>query len=252
MALPYAWRDSPAPFFQHPRRLLKRRRSAQDTYLGVRSCDEGRAFGRDCVIGDHCFVESGVRIGHGVTIKNGVSIWEGWKWATMRFSARTPRSQMTCDPGREDTPRLRTVIAADVGCQERASAPAQPSAPTRPCCAASHIGRFAMVAAGSVVTIECPRLRAVGGGARTRSGHVCRCAGRLAFVEVAPSAGHAGWCIRSAEVVVRSRPVAVRASRQSWHSTRPIGSDSVIDVSSARRRRHSCRRRRLVGRHGSG
>ena len=33
--------------------------------------------GKDCNIGGHVFVESGVKIGNNVTVKNGISIWEG-------------------------------------------------------------------------------------------------------------------------------------------------------------------------------
>lgn len=33
--------------------------------------------GKDCTIGGHVFVESGVKIGNNVTVKNGISIWEG-------------------------------------------------------------------------------------------------------------------------------------------------------------------------------
>ena len=37
----------------------------------------GASIGRDCNIGDHCFIEGGARVGHGVTVKNGAMIWEG-------------------------------------------------------------------------------------------------------------------------------------------------------------------------------
>lgn len=33
--------------------------------------------GKDCNIGGHVFIESGVKIGNNVTVKNGISIWEG-------------------------------------------------------------------------------------------------------------------------------------------------------------------------------
>lgn len=37
----------------------------------------GAVIGRNCNIGDHCFIEGGVVIGDNVTIKNGVALWEG-------------------------------------------------------------------------------------------------------------------------------------------------------------------------------
>lgn len=38
---------------------------------------ENVVIGKDCNIGGHVFVESGVKIGNNVTVKNGISIWEG-------------------------------------------------------------------------------------------------------------------------------------------------------------------------------
>ena len=38
---------------------------------------QGARIGRNCNIGDHAFVESGVILGDNVTVKNGVAIWEG-------------------------------------------------------------------------------------------------------------------------------------------------------------------------------
>lgn len=37
----------------------------------------GARLGKNCNIGDHCFVESGANIGDNVTVKNYVSVWEG-------------------------------------------------------------------------------------------------------------------------------------------------------------------------------
>ena len=38
---------------------------------------ENVVIGKDCNIGGHVFVESGVKIGNNVTVKNGISIWNG-------------------------------------------------------------------------------------------------------------------------------------------------------------------------------
>lgn len=38
---------------------------------------EDVTIGRNCNICSHCFIESGVQIGDGVTVKNGVSLWTG-------------------------------------------------------------------------------------------------------------------------------------------------------------------------------
>src|ERR1039458_8443632 len=38
---------------------------------------KGALIGRDCNLGDHCFVEGGAVIGDRVTVKNGVMVWDG-------------------------------------------------------------------------------------------------------------------------------------------------------------------------------
>src|SRR5713101_534098 len=37
----------------------------------------GAHVGKDCNIGDHCFIEGGARVGDNATVKNGNMLWEG-------------------------------------------------------------------------------------------------------------------------------------------------------------------------------
>ena len=64
------------PYFIHERALVE----TEDIGAGTRIWAfvhvlEGARIGKDCNIGDHCFIEGDVIIGDHVVIKNGVSIW---------------------------------------------------------------------------------------------------------------------------------------------------------------------------------
>ncbi len=64
--------------FVHPAALVETDRIGQGTRVWayahlLRGCEVGR----DCNIGDHCFIEGGVCVGSGVTLKNGTVLWEG-------------------------------------------------------------------------------------------------------------------------------------------------------------------------------
>ena len=144
---------------------------------------KGARIGRDCVIGDHCFVESGVRIGHGVTIKNGVSIWEGIEVGDGAFLG--PNATFTNDlrPRSRRSPLFaaryrsrRWLLKTRIGTGATIGANA-----TVLC--GITIGRFAMVAAGSVVTTNVPDHALWAGVPGRAAGDVCRCAGPLAFVD---------------------------------------------------------------------
>jgi UDP-2-acetamido-3-amino-2,3-dideoxy-glucuronate N-acetyltransferase len=133
----------------------------------------GAQIGRDCNIGDHCFVEGGVSIGNEVVLKNGVSVWSGVTLEDRVFvgpnvaftNDRTPRAKVF------HTSLVPTVI------QEGASLGANA---TIVC--GNVIGRYALVGAGAVVTRDVPEFGLVLGNPARMVGHVCRCALRLRFV----------------------------------------------------------------------
>lgn len=126
----------------------------------------GAVIGRDCNIGDHCYIESGVTIGDGVTIKNGVALWDGIAIHHAVFvgpgvvltNDRRPRS-------RADWTRARTVI--EEGATIGANA-------TIVC--GLTIGAFSFVGAGSVVTRDVPSHGLVYGNPARVHGYVCSCA----------------------------------------------------------------------------
>ena len=142
---------------------------------------KGAVIGRDCNIGDHAFVETGARIGDRVTLKNQAMVWDGVEIGDDVFVG--PGVSFTNDV----FPRSRRLPA--VASDHRAEAGWL--VPTRVENGASlgarcvilpgaHIGAYATVAAGAVVTRGVPAHALVAGVPAKLVGRVCRCGARLA------------------------------------------------------------------------
>ena len=136
---------------------------------------KGAVIGRDCNIGDHAFVETGARVGDRVTLKNQAMVWDGVEIGDDVFVG--PGVSFTNDV----FPRSRRLPAV---------AKAGWLVPTRVENGASlgarcvilpgaHIGAYAMVAAGAVVTRGVPAHALMAGVPAKRVGWVCRCGARL-------------------------------------------------------------------------
>lgn len=139
----------------------------------------GASIGRDCSIGDHCFIEGGARVGHGVTVKNGAMIWDGVTLEdgvfvgpgavfTNDLRPRSPRGAGTA-ARYEDSEWLATTVVrrgASIGARAVILADLE-------------IGAFAMVGAGAVVVGDVPSHALVVGTPARRLGWVCSCGGRL-------------------------------------------------------------------------
>jgi UDP-2-acetamido-3-amino-2,3-dideoxy-glucuronate N-acetyltransferase len=141
---------------------------------------KGAVIGRDCNIGDHAFVETGARIGDRVTLKNQAMVWDGVEIGDDVFVG--PGVSFTNDV----SPRSRRLPLNQAG------DPVKDGwlVPTRVGNGASlgarcvilpgaHIGAYAMVAAGAVVTHEVPAQALVAGVPAKRVGWVCQCGARL-------------------------------------------------------------------------
>jgi UDP-2-acetamido-3-amino-2,3-dideoxy-glucuronate N-acetyltransferase len=144
---------------------------------------KGVVIGRDCNIGDHAFIETGARIGDRVTLKNQVMVWDGVDIGDDVFVG--PGVSFTNDV----YPRSRRLPLPAVAADYRAEA--EWLVPTRVENGASlgarcvilpgaHIGAYAMVAAGAVVTREVPAHALVAGVPAKLVGWVCRCGARMA------------------------------------------------------------------------
>jgi UDP-2-acetamido-3-amino-2,3-dideoxy-glucuronate N-acetyltransferase len=130
----------------------------------------GAVVGRNCNIGDHCYIEGKVKIGNEVVIKNGVSLWEGVTIENHVFVG--PNVTFTND----SLPRAKvyrnkydnTLIkeGASIGANATLISPI-------------IIGCYALVGGGAVVTHDVPDFGLVYGNPARLSAFVCRCAKSL-------------------------------------------------------------------------
>jgi UDP-2-acetamido-3-amino-2,3-dideoxy-glucuronate N-acetyltransferase len=144
----------------------------------------GATIGRNCNIGDHCFVESGVVIGDSCTIKNGTLLWKG---VTLEAGVFVGPNVVFTNDKHPRSPRLELASAryADesnwlLPTLVRRGASIAAGAVVLP---GIEIGEFAMVAAGAVVTRSVDAYALVAGNPARPIGHVCRCGKPLVFAD---------------------------------------------------------------------
>jgi acetyltransferase-like isoleucine patch superfamily enzyme len=142
---------------------------------------EGARIGRDCNIGDHCFVEGGAVVGDGVTVKNGNAVWDG---VTLEDGVFVGPSVTFTNDLRPRSPRLEVVAERYAGRDWLQPTLVRRGATLGAACVilcGRVIGEFALVAAGAVVTRDVPAFALVAGNPATVRGWVCRCGASLAF-----------------------------------------------------------------------
>jgi acetyltransferase-like isoleucine patch superfamily enzyme len=152
---------------------------------------EGARIGAECILGKGAYIGEGVRIGRRVKIQNSASIYPGTTLEDGVFvgpyvcltNDRYPRA-INADGSlklAEDW-ELGTILV-----REGASLGASSVV-----IAGVTVGRWALVAAGAVVSREVPDFALVAGNPARRIGHVCTCGRRLR--EVSPRALSCARC----------------------------------------------------------
>lgn len=128
--------------------------------------------GSDCVIGDHCFVESGAVVGDSVMIKNGVQIYD--KVVVENDVFLGPNVVFTNDPN----PRSAFKKPPDQFQPTLVRRGATIGANATIVCGVT-IGEQAFVGAGSVVINDVPPHSVVVGNPARPIGFMCTCGERL-------------------------------------------------------------------------
>jgi UDP-2-acetamido-3-amino-2,3-dideoxy-glucuronate N-acetyltransferase len=148
----------------------------------------GAQVGRECVLGKGVFIDVGVIVGSRVKLENRVSIFQGALIADGVFIG--PHSCLLNDRlPRAITPEGALKTRADW--QARGVAVAMGASIGGGCTVLPgvHIGRFAMVGAGAVVTRDVPDFGLVLGNPARLVGYVCECGTRLSTSGECPDCG---------------------------------------------------------------
>ena len=127
----------------------------------------GAVIGEDCNIGEHVFVESGVRLGNHVKVKNNISLYAGLVCedgvflgpASVYTNVVNPRSLV---PRKDEFRETHIGRGASIG-----------AGAVIVC--GHKIGKYAFVGAGSVVTRDVPDYAVVYGNPARVKGYMCEC-----------------------------------------------------------------------------
>ena len=145
---------------------------------------KGAVVGDDCNLCDHTFVEGNVILGNRVTVKCGVFLWDGIVVEDDVFIAPGAGFVNDLRPRSRNYPDQFLKTHLQQGCSIGTNATILPVT----------IGRWAMVAAGAVVTHDVPAHALVRGIPARLAGWVCRCGEKLSFRD---HAGAVCCCRRS-------------------------------------------------------
>jgi len=167
--------------FIHPTSLVETRRIGQGTQIwAFTHILKGACIGADCLIGDHCLIESGVTIADHVTIKHGNKIWAG---VTLDNGAFVGPGSFLIHPVHAQT--YQPVVPLGFGgrqwlvtthIQEGAMLGAGAII-----LAGTRVGQFARIGDRAVVTKNVPAYALVRGDPAHIVGWVCQCGHPLRF-----------------------------------------------------------------------
>ena len=143
---------------------------------------EGAVIGKNCSLGQNVNVSNNVKIGNGVKIQNNVSIYEGVELEDYVFCG--PSMVFTNDL----TPRAK-YPKGSVGYKKTILKQGATIGANATIVCGHSIGRWAMIAAGAVVTKDVPDYALVAGVPAKQIGWACECGMKLQDNYVCPSCG---------------------------------------------------------------
>ena len=169
--------DSAEEIFVHPAAIVESDQIAPGTRVwAFAHVLPGVVIGRNCNIGDHSFIETGAIVGDNVTIKNQVCVWEGvvieddvFVGPNVSFTNdRYPRSPRMAHARERYSDKANWLAHTVV--EQGSSIGAGATV-----LAGITLGRYCLIAAGSVVTEDVePHALMIGAPAR-KTGYVCCC-----------------------------------------------------------------------------
>jgi UDP-2-acetamido-3-amino-2,3-dideoxy-glucuronate N-acetyltransferase len=160
-------------YFAHPQALVESEEIGADTRIwAFAHVMQAASIGKNCNIGDHAFIESGVRLGDNVTVKNGVSIWQAVEIEDRVFLG--PNCVFTNDLN----PRAFIRKAPEQFLPTKVRTGSSIGANATIVCGVT-IGKYALVGAGAVIVRDVPDFALVVGNPARQIGWICVCATRL-------------------------------------------------------------------------
>lgn len=191
--------------FIHPTALVENDKIGANTriwaYVHVMA---GAQIGKNCNIGDHCFIETGAYVGDNTIIKNGSIIWEGVTLEGGVFVG--PRVSFTNDL----YPRSRNLEEARKRYENkrnwRVSTLVKRGASIGAgtiILAGVTIGQYSIIGAGAVITKDVPAYALMKGNPAQISGWVCRCGTPLNFNNGISACRECGLGFRKENLKVR-------------------------------------------------
>lgn len=160
-------------FFVHPKAMVDTDEIGEGTRVWAFShVMKGARIGKNCNIGEHCYVEKGAEVGDDVVVKNGVSLWWGVKIESKVFVG--PNAVFTND--RIPRAKLYRQEYDSTVVREGASIGANATL-----LSGIEVGEHALVGAGSTVTANVPAYAIVYGVPAKIRRYVCACGEPLRF-----------------------------------------------------------------------
>jgi acetyltransferase-like isoleucine patch superfamily enzyme len=162
-----------AKYFVHPKALVDTARIGDATRVWAFShVMKDVRIGKNCNIGEHCFIEKGVELGDDVVVKNGVSLWEGVRVESRVFigpnavftNVKIPRAKVFPDKYADTIVRQ----GASIGANATLLSPIE-------------IGEYALIGAGATVTRNVPGYAVVCGVPARIRNYICKCGRSLRF-----------------------------------------------------------------------